>query len=109
MRHTQDFGMALGNDSHEFLKSIVLNPLTLLTACCVLSFLLIAPLPLFALKFKNFKWKGNEIRFVFLIWSVLLLIFLQFLGIPLIILSYVLFSVANNFQKRGKSDPDANH
>jgi CDP-diacylglycerol--serine O-phosphatidyltransferase len=73
------------------------------------SFLLVAPLPLFALKFKNFKWKGNEIRFIFLIWSILLLVLLQFIAIPLIIFSYVLFSVVNNFQKRGKSNPDPNH
>jgi CDP-diacylglycerol---serine O-phosphatidyltransferase len=59
----------------------------------VQSLLLVAPIPLFALKFKHFKWKENEIRFLFLLWTVILITFLQVAGIPLIILSYVLFSL----------------
>jgi CDP-diacylglycerol--serine O-phosphatidyltransferase len=104
----QDFGSTIGSN-HLLIRDFIINPFTLLTASCLLSLLLVAPLPLFALKFKNFKWKGNEIRFIFLIWSILLLVLLQFIGIPLIIFSYVLFSVVNNFQKRRKSDPDSNH
>jgi len=86
-----------------------LNKYFLLSLCVINSLLLVAPIPLFALKFKNFKWKGNEIRFVFLIWSVLLLAMLQFTGIPLIILSYILFSLVNNLLKKSKSNPDTNH
>jgi CDP-diacylglycerol--serine O-phosphatidyltransferase len=68
-----------------------------------MSFLLVAEIPLFALKFKNFKWKGNEIRFIFLLVSLLMLVFLKFVGIPLIIVFYVLLSVANNlFGKKSK-------
>lgn len=62
----------------------------------VMSFLLVAELPLFALKFKHFKWQGNEIRFVFLGLSLVMLITLQFVGIPLIIIMYILLSVINN-------------
>ena len=64
--------------------------------CVVSAFLLIAPLPMFSLKFKSFGLKGNEIRFVFLILSLILLITLQFVGIPLIIVLYVLMSIVNN-------------
>lgn len=66
----------------------------------ILGFLLISELPLFALKFKHFKWKENEIRFVFLGLSLILLITLQFVGIPLIIILYILLSVINNFMKK---------
>lgn len=69
---------------------------TLLAFIFIFSFLLLAPLPLFALKFTSFSWKGNEIRYVFLIWSALLLIFLQLPAIPLVIVSYILFSVVYN-------------
>lgn len=68
-----------------------------------LSLLLVAPIPLFALKFKSFGWKGNEIRFVFLSLSLGLLIGLRFLGIPLIIILYIVLSVINNLLNRKTS------
>ena len=75
----------------------LLQPYVLCALCLVLSFLLIVPLPLFSLKFKHFKWQGNQIRFVFLALSLVLLITLQFVGIPLIILMYILLSVVAKF------------
>jgi len=61
------------------------------------SILLVSEIPLFALKFKHFKWKGNEIRFIFLGGCALLLALLQLAGIPLCIVLYILLSVINNF------------
>ena len=55
-----------------------------------------AEIPLFSLKVKYFNWETNKIQVVFLVLSVLLLFFFQYLGIPLIILSYVLLSAINN-------------
>ena len=74
----------------------ILQPVLLVALAIVMSLLLIAELPLFALKFKSFAFKGNEIRYVFLLASVLLLIFLQYLAIPIIILLYILLSVISN-------------
>lgn len=73
-------------------------PQWLIVACVVLSLLLVAELPLFALKFKGFSWADhqNKLRFVFLGLSVVLLISLQFVAIPLIILLYILLSIVNN-------------
>ncbi len=79
-------------DNFEF----ILNPILLCSLCVVMSLLLVAELPLFALKFKNFKCTGNEIRFVFLALSLVLLITLQFLGIAIVILLYILLSIINN-------------
>ncbi len=79
--------------------ALLLNPYVLYVLSCMLSFLLVAPLPLFSLKFKHFKWQGNQIRFVFLIWSLLLVVFLHFIGIALVIISYLLFSIINNLTK----------
>lgn len=62
----------------------------------VMSFLLVAELPLFALKFKSFKWADNKIRFVFLICCVVLLIIFKFAAVPLIIILYIGLSVINN-------------
>lgn len=76
----------------------VLIPITVIN-----SYLLNAPLPLFSLKFKHFKWKDNEIRFVFLGLSLIMLITLQFVGIPLIIIVYILLSVINNIVSKKKA------
>ena len=57
------------------------------------SFMLVSDVPLFALKFKSFGWAANQTKFLFLIASALLLLFLQFAGIPLIILLYIIVSL----------------
>lgn len=63
----------------------------------VMSYLLVAEIPLFALKFKNFGWVNNQIKYIFLILSVILLIMLKFVAIPVIIFLYISLSVAQNF------------
>lgn len=61
----------------------------------VFSLLLVSPIEFFALKFKNFKWSENKLRFTFLGISVLLIIILKFVAIPLIILLYIVLSLAD--------------
>lgn len=77
--------------------SFVLNPYVLIIATIIFSLLLISEIPLFALKFRNFSWRGNRIRYTFLGLSLLLLITLQYVGIPLIIILYILMSLVTNF------------
>lgn len=86
------------NNHYDF----IFNPYLLSITSVILSFLLISELPLFALKFKHFKWTGNETRFVFLGLSLVMLITLQFVGIPLIIIMYILLSVINNIISKKK-------
>ena len=74
----------------------ILNPWLLLLLSFVLSLLLISELPLFALKFKNFSWANNKLRFTFLALAILLLIVLKYAAIPVIILLYILLSIVNN-------------
>jgi len=81
-------------DDRFNLARVILNPWVLLTLTAVLAGLLVAELPLFALKFKSFGWAGNGTRWVFLGLTVLLLLLLQAVAVPLIILLYVLLSVA---------------
>lgn len=75
------------------LTNVILNPYFLLAVTLLFSYLLVAELPLFALKFKTFAWKGNEVRFIFLGLAILLLFGLNFTAIPLIIALYILLSV----------------
>jgi CDP-diacylglycerol--serine O-phosphatidyltransferase len=79
------------------LNNFILNPYTLISITLIFSFLLVAELPLFSLKFKNFKWIGNEVRYLFLGISILLLIFFKFVAIPLVILLYILLSIIEKF------------
>jgi CDP-diacylglycerol--serine O-phosphatidyltransferase len=74
-------------------SALILNPWVLLGLTLLLSGLLVAEIPLFALKFKNLTWQDNSLRFVFLLLSVGLLVGLQSAAVPLIVLLYVLLSV----------------
>lgn len=84
------------------LKGIISHPtgLFFITAAC--SFLLVSPLELFALKFKNFNWAGNQVRFTFLILAVLLLAWLQAGAISLLILLYIAISLVSRVFGTGK-------
>lgn len=56
-------------------------------------YLLIAEIPMFALKFKTWGWKGNEIKFIFILSCIPLLLFLGISGLAAIIAWYVILSV----------------
>ena len=75
------------------LARIILHPGLLLGLTVLLSGLLVAELPLFALKFKNLRWGDNRRRFLFLLLAVALLLGLKAAAVPLIVLLYVLLSV----------------
>jgi len=78
------------------ITAITMNPWILLALTVLMSYLLVAELPLFALKFKNFGWSDNKLRYSFLIISVLLLILFQFIAIPFIIFLYIILSIVSN-------------
>jgi CDP-diacylglycerol--serine O-phosphatidyltransferase len=84
------------SDGTGFIFEALSNPYVLVGISLLSAFMLNAEIPLFSLKVKYFNWETNKIQFVFLILSALLLFFFQYLGIPLIILLYVLLSVVNN-------------
>ena len=58
--------------------------------------LLVAEIPMFALKFKTWGWKGNEIKYIFLLTCIPLLLLLRVSGLAAIIAWYVILSVINN-------------
>ncbi len=68
---------------------------SLVAISIVLSSLLVAEFPLFSLKFKNLKWENNEIRFIFVILSVIILFVLKIVALPVIIIIYILLSLVN--------------
>ena len=60
------------------------------------AYILNAEIPLFSLKVKKLTFQDNKLTFFFLAVSLLLLVTLQFLGIPLVILFYIFLSILNN-------------
>jgi CDP-diacylglycerol---serine O-phosphatidyltransferase len=61
-----------------------------------MSLMLISELPMFSFKFKEFGFKKNQIRYVFLIISVLLIFIIKVWSIPIIVILYMIFSLFNN-------------
>lgn len=76
------------------------NATILILLTLLFSYLLVAELPMFSLKFKNLTWKDNQIPFIFLGVCLLLVIFLQVDAISPIILWYILLSVIQFFTSK---------
>ncbi|MBR6445707.1 MAG: CDP-alcohol phosphatidyltransferase family protein [Prevotella sp.] len=55
--------------------------------------LLVSEIPMFALKFKQWGWRGNEIRYIFLLSCLPILAFFGIVGIAVVIAWYVLLSI----------------
>ena len=78
---------------------ILFNPGVWMLFIGIFCYLLVSEIPMFSLKFKNFKWEGNEVRILFLAVSFLLCVFLQFVALPFVILLYLMMSVVSGYKK----------
>lgn len=87
-----------------FFKELINNSNFLISITIISSYMLVAELPLFALKFKTVSFKGNEIRYLFLAISIVLLIIFKAIAIPFIILLYIILSVINNIISKKKQN-----
>jgi CDP-diacylglycerol---serine O-phosphatidyltransferase len=79
-----------------FVSGLLLNEWFLVGLTLVSCYLLNAELPLFALKFSDWGFKENKMRYFFILSCIILIILLKFIAIPVIILLYVLVSVISN-------------
>lgn len=79
--------------SQGFWEVIVGNWIVLVGITITTSILLISDIPMLAFKFKQFGWKGNEGKYLFLIVSVVLFSIFQIVALPLIIVMYIVGSV----------------
>ena len=68
-------------------------PVAVVAQMLISCFLLVCELPMFALKFKTWGWRGNEIKYLFVASSLPILIFFGMLGIAVVILWYVVLSL----------------
>lgn len=93
-----------GDLSDAELILTICAPEVLAVLCVTMSVLMILEIPLFALKFKQFGWKGNEIRYSFLLISAGLIIALKTWAIALIVFLYLILSLVDNVLNKKKTD-----
>ena len=75
------------------LAPVIFDKVVLYVIILTTSALMVSEIPMFAFKFKSFGWKGNEIVYLFIILSVVLLATLKFAAISLIVILYILVSI----------------
>jgi CDP-diacylglycerol---serine O-phosphatidyltransferase len=83
------------SSSFSFFLDFNFDPILVVLGILVFCGLLVSEIPMFSLKFKNFQWKGNRLRYYFLIGCVILLFLLKINGISPCIVWYVLLSILN--------------
>ena len=64
-----------------------------LVMICLSCWILISEIPMFALKFKQWGWHGNEVKYIFILTCIPLLIFLGIAAFAVIITWYVILSI----------------
>ena len=87
----------LENGNFQFLFE---NPLLMVIFTIISSWILVSPIKMIAMKFKSMKLEDNYPKVALLIGAVLILIIFKTIGIPLVILYYILISLI--FQKQLK-------
>ena len=86
----------LESSSSEFITSLLHNNYILIGISIFFTLLMNAEIPLFSLKFKNYSFSKNWLKYGFLAVSLVLIIVLELVAIPIIILFYVFLSVIMN-------------
>jgi CDP-diacylglycerol--serine O-phosphatidyltransferase len=61
----------------------------------IMAFHMIFPVPMYTLKFEHFRLKGNLIRYLLIVVSVIILLFTGISGLSLVVLTYILMSLLN--------------
>ncbi len=79
--------------AHDFLVSDSFNAVYLFLLVLLMSYLLVAEIPMFSLKFKSLAWNANKVSYIFLLVCIPMLVLLQLSGFAAIILWYIFLSV----------------
>ncbi len=82
--------VGLGNT----LATLPYAPWLILAGTFISCYLLVSEIPMFALKFKTWGWQGNQVKYLFLLSCIPLLLLLGISGLAAIIAWYIILSVA---------------
>ena len=87
----------------NFMESSPMMVFAILAMVCVSSWLMVSEIPMFALKFKQWGWKGNELRYSFIVFSVAMMVWLGLLeSFWVIIACYFIISVFDDLVLKSK-------
>lgn len=94
------FGLYLAHKELSAFDFLFENEIYLLILTAISSWLLISPIKMIAMKFKSMKLQDNYPKLALLIGAILILFIFKFVGIPLVIVYYIVISLI--FQKQLK-------
>ena len=77
----------------SILDQTLTNPYVLLSISVVMALLLVTDIEMLALKFKGFGWRGNELKYLIMLLSIVGFTTYQWVAFPFIILLYILTSI----------------
>lgn len=87
-------GVALAGDygNSAMIKSFLSMPVAIVLFSLILSALMVTRIPLLSLKFLNFKFRGNEGKYILIVLCAAMILIFGFGAIPLIIPAYIAVS-----------------
>ncbi|WP_042722496.1 phosphatidylcholine/phosphatidylserine synthase, partial [Flavobacterium sp. B17] len=94
------FGLYYAFRHEEIFVSLLNNSIIMIILTVFSSWLLISPIKMIAMKFKSMKLQDNYPKIALLIGAVIILLIFKTVGIPLVIIYYILISLI--FQKQLK-------
>ena len=86
----------------EYLLATPFGLYIVLALILISSGLLVTEIPMFALKFKSFKWRDNALRYLFLLTSLVIILFLHTIGLAVAIVWYILLSLLTQKKQEEK-------
>ena len=83
----------------NFVKDLIGNNYFLIGITILFSFLMNSEFYLFSLKFKNYGIRENLFKYTLILLSIILLVTIEYLAVPVIIISYVILSMLKNMKQ----------
>ena len=83
--------LALSQVNH--LKDGALSYWACIGITLIFSFMMVSRLRFFSFKMKSAKWKGNEVRWIFLLVALVSFVIFKWLALPFVMMLYILLSI----------------
>lgn len=77
---------------HAFLSPLLINQWLVYGIIIILSYLMVCDLPFMAMKFKDYSFRNNKIKYILAIISILAIVFLHWMAVPIIFVLYLVLS-----------------
>ena len=87
------FPLIYWNSANEAIINLLLNKWFLYAVIIAVSWLMISRLPLMAMKFKNLSVQDNLPKIILVVFSIVAIVFLQWLAVPVIFIGYIILSL----------------